>query len=308
MFNSRSPAEEEEEGVKELHINFGAIPERYSAWKTARFVVIPVPYDATTTYVSGARNGPVAILNASANIELFDDEMKLEPYREGIFTAPFVEANLSSVETMIKDIEKAVERPVKAGKFPIILGGEHTVTLGALQPLREKYGEFSVLVLDAHGDLRDEYLGTKWNHACTTRRIFDMGFPLVQAGVRSLSEEEDRFIRRNALKTYYAHELKFNTKDVINAIIANLTERVYVSIDLDFFDPSEMPAVGTPEPGGLDWYTGLEVLHEVFRKKEVIGFDVVELSPIPGMVAPDFFAAKLIYRLMGYAISYSRGK
>jgi len=290
--------------VKELHINFGAIPERYSAWKSSRFAVIPVPYDATTTYVSGARNGPIAILNASANIELFDDEMKVEPYKQGIFTAPFVEPNLSSVEGMIKDVERAVDRCVKVNKFPIIIGGEHTVTLGALEPLKKKYGEFSVLVLDAHGDLRDEYLGTKWNHACTSRRIYESGVNMVQAGVRSLSEEEDRFIRKNNLRTYYAHELRFNTSEVINAIISNLSDNVYVTIDLDFFDPSEMPAVGTPEPGGLDWYTGLEILLEVFRRKTVIGFDVVELCPIPGIVAPDFFAAKLIYRLMGYAIAF----
>lgn len=290
--------------MKELKFNFGGLPEKYSLWKNSKFVVIPIPYDVTTSYMTGARNGPMAILSASANLELFDDELKIETYKNGIFTAPFVEANLKTPLSSLREMEKAVERYIKRNKFPVIIGGEHTVTIGAMEPLKKKFGSFSVLQLDAHGDLRDSYQGTKWNHACVSRRILEKGFGIIQVGVRSLSEEEDRFIRKNHLRTYYAYELKDNPEGVINAIIANLEEKVYITVDLDFYDPGAMPAVGTPEPGGIDWYGGLDILSEIFKRKKVIGFDVVELSPITGVAAPDFFAAKLVYRLMGYAVAY----
>jgi agmatinase len=254
--------------------------------------------------MSGARNGPQAILLASANMELFDDELKIETFRSGIFTGPYVEVNMKTPSSTIKAVEKTVEKYVRRGKFPVILGGEHTVSLGVISPLKRKYEKFSVLQLDAHGDLRDEYQGTKWNHACTARRIVDQGITLIQAGVRSLSEEEERFLKKGAVKTYYAHELRGNPLEVVNAIVSNLEDQVYITVDLDFFDPGVMPAVGTPEPGGVDWYTALDLLSEVFKRKKVIGFDVVELSPLPGMVAPDFFAAKLTYRMMGYAVAY----
>jgi agmatinase len=290
--------------VKELKFNFGGLPEKFSLWKNAKFVVIPIPYDVTASYMTGARNGPMAILSASANLELFDDELKIETYKNGIFTAPFVEANLKTPLSSLREMEKAVERYIRRNRFPVIIGGEHTVTIGAMAPLKNKFGSFSVLQLDAHSDLRDSYQGTKWNHACVSRRILEKGFNIIQVGVRSLSEEEDRFIRKNHLKTYYSYELKENPEEVINAIIANLEDKVYITVDLDFFDPGAMPAVGTPEPGGIDWYGGLNILSEVFKRKKVIGFDVVELSPITGVVAPDFFAAKLVYRLMGYAVAY----
>ncbi len=290
--------------MKELKFNFGGIPEKYSLWENAKFVVIPIPYDFTTTYMTGTRNGPMAMLSASTNLELFDDELKIETFKSGIFTAPFVEANLKSPLSSLREMEKAVEKYVRRSKFPVIIGGEHTVTLGAMKPLKKKFGTFSLLQLDAHGDLRDSYQGTKWNHACVSRRIWEMGINVVQAGVRSLSEEEDRFIRKNQIKTYYAYEIKENPDGVINAITANLEDKVYISVDLDFYDPGAMPAVGTPEPGGIDWFGGLEILSEVFKRKKVIGFDVVELSPITGLVAPDFFGAKLVYRLMGYAVAY----
>lgn len=290
--------------MKNLKVNFCSLPKRYSSWKESRFSVIPVPYDMTTTYMSGARNGPQAILLASANMELFDDELKIETFRSGIFTGPYVEVNMKTPSSTIKAVEKTVEKYVRRGKFPVILGGEHTVSLGVISPLKRKYEKFSVLQLDAHGDLRDEYQGTKWNHACTARRIVDQGITLIQAGVRSLSEEEERFLKKGAVKTYYAHELRGNPLEVVNAIVSNLEDQVYITVDLDFFDPGVMPAVGTPEPGGVDWYTALDLLSEVFKRKKVIGFDVVELSPLPGMVAPDFFAAKLTYRMMGYAVAY----
>lgn len=290
--------------MKDLKINFGGLPDRYSSWKNSKFAVIPVPFDMTTTYMSGARNGPMAILAASANMELFDDELKIEAFKSGIFTAPFVEPDLKTPKSSVRVIEKAVKKYIDKGRFPVVIGGEHTVTLGVIPPLKQKYGNFSVLQLDAHGDLREVYQGTKWNHACVARRIVEMGLKTVQAGVRSLSEEEDRFIKKGGVKTYYAYEIRENPVEVKNAIISNLEEPVYITFDLDFFDPGIMPSVGTPEPGGPDWYGGLEIVHEVFKRKRVIGFDVVELSPISGQVAPDFLAAKLIYRLMGYALAY----
>lgn len=290
--------------MKELKFNFGGLPEKYSSWKNSKFAIIPIPYDVTASYMTGARNGPMAILSASANMELFDDELKIETYKRGIFTAPFVEANLKTPLSSLREMEKAIEQYIKRNRYPVIIGGEHTVTIGALEPLKKKYGSFSILQLDAHGDYRDSYQGTRWNHACVARRIVEKGFDVIQVGVRSLSEEEDRFIRKNHLRTYYAYELKENQGEVINAIISNLKDNVYITIDLDFFDPGAMPAVGTPEPGGIDWYGGLDILSEVYKRKKVIGFDVVELSPITGIVAPDFFAAKLVYRLMGYAVAY----
>ena len=289
--------------MKDLKINFGGLPEKFSSWKNSQFSVIPVPYEMTTSYMAGTRLGPRSILTASEYLELFDDELKIEPYREGIFTAPFVEPNLKTPQSTLRAIEKAVGKYVRRGRFPVLLGGEHTVTLGVLSPLMKRHGSFSLLQLDAHGDLRDRYQGTKYSHACVGRRIVEQGINLVQAGVRSLSEEEDSFIRRKNLRTYYAHELVNNPTEVTNAMVSNLTDPVYISVDIDFFDPGGMPSVGTPEPGGVGWYTGLQGISGVVRKKRVIGFDVVELSPIPGVVAPDFFAAKLVYRMMGYAVA-----
>jgi agmatinase len=202
-------------------------------------------------------------------------------------------------------VERRVRAVVKAGKFPVLLGGEHSGTCGAVAALRKKYGELTVLQFDAHADLRDTYLGTPWNHACVGRRIVDAGAKLVQVGIRSMSEEEDRFLKKSEkVKTFYASELKESLGDVTKGIVSSLSGDVYVTIDLDAFDPGIMPAVGTPEPGGLSWFEAADILRDVMLSNcNIVGFDIMELAPIPGMVAPDFLAAKLCYRMMGWVLA-----
>jgi len=290
--------------VKPYSVSFGGIPDKYSGWKNSAFVVIPFPIDFTTTYMAGARNGPRAIIDASGHMELFDEENKIEPYRAGIFVSPEIPSQTSPL-AMLKAVEKRVNAVLRAGKFPILLGGEHSGTCGAVTALRKRYEDLTVIQFDAHADLRDSYLGTPWNHACVGRRMVDAGAKLVQVGVRSISEEEDRYLRKaETIKTFYASEMRDNLADVTRGIVSSLSGNVYISIDLDCFDPGIMPAVGTPEPGGLSWFEAIDILRDVMRADcNVVGFDIMELSPIPGMVAPDFFAARLCYRLMGWILA-----
>ncbi len=291
--------------MKPHSVSFGGIPDKYSSWKSAAFVVIPFPIDLTTTYVTGTRNGPRAIIEASAHMELFDEENKIEPYRAGIFVATEIPLLTTGPLAMLKELEKRMKAVIRAGKFPVILGGEHSGTCGAVSSLMKKYEDLTVLQFDAHADLRDEYLGTPWNHACVGRRIVDSGAKLVQVGVRSISEEEDRYLRKaENVKTFYASEVRDNLADVTRGVVSSLSGNVYISIDLDVFDPGIMPAVGTPEPGGLDWFEVIDILRDVMRSGcTIVGFDVMELSPLPGIVAPDFLAAKLCYRLMGWVLA-----
>lgn len=291
--------------MKPYSISFGGIADKYSSWKNSSFAVIPYPIDLTTTYMTGARNGPRAIIEASGHMELFDEENKVESYRAGIFTSTEVPLVTTGPLAMLKAVERRVRSIVKAGKFPVLLGGEHSGTCGAVAALRKKYGELTVLQFDAHADLRDTYLGTPWNHACVGRRIVDAGAKLVQVGIRSMSEEEDRFLKKEEkVKTFYASELKENLGDVTKGIVSSLSGDVYITIDLDAFDPGIMPSVGTPEPGGLSWFEAVDILRDVMLSGcNIVGFDIMELAPIPGMVAPDFLAAKLCYRMMGWVLA-----
>lgn len=291
--------------MKPYSVSFGGIQDKYSSWKGASFVVVPFPIDLTTTYVSGTRNGPRAIVEASQHMELFDEENKIEPYRAGIFLSTEIPQTSTGPQVVLKDLEKRIQAVIRSGKFPIVLGGEHSGTCGAVAALKKKHGELTVLQFDAHADLRDTYLGSPWNHACVGRRIVDAGAKLVQVGVRSISEEEDRFLRKaDAVKTFYASEVRDSLADVTHGIVSSLSGKVYLSIDLDVFDPGIMPAVGTPEPGGLDWFEVIDILRDVMRADcELVGYDIMELSPIPGIVAPDFLAAKLCYRMMGWILA-----
>jgi agmatinase len=291
--------------VKPYSVSFGGIPDKYATWKSSSFVVIPFPIDLTTTYVTGTRNGPGAIIEASGHMELFDEENKIEPYRAGIFVSTEIPMLTTGPIAMLKELEKRMKAVMRAGKFPILLGGEHSGTCGAVSALKKKYEDLTILQFDAHADLRDTYLGTQWNHACVGRRIVDFGAKLVQVGVRSISEEEDRFLRKSeTVKTFYASEVRDNLADVTRGIVSSLSGNVYISIDLDAFDPGIMPAVGTPEPGGLDWFEVVDILRDVMRSDcSIVGFDIMELSPLPGIVAPDFLAAKLCYRMMGWVLA-----
>lgn len=296
--------------MKPYSVSFGGIPDKYSSWKRALFVVVPFPIDLTTTYVSGTRNGPRALIEASGHMELFDEENKIEPYRAGIFVSTEIPVLTTGPLAMLKELEKRIKAVTRAGRFPVIVGGEHSGTCGAVSALKKKYGDLTVLQFDAHADLRDSYLGTPWNHACVGRRIVDSGAKLVQVGVRSISEEEDRFLRRaENVKTYYASEVRESLADVTRGVMSSLSGNVYISIDLDVFDPGIMPAVGTPEPGGLDWFEVIDILRDVMRADcNIVGFDIMELSPIPGIVAPEFLAAKLCYRLMGWILAKRQEK
>lgn len=279
------------------NMNFGAIyPE--CSMRDARFVVVPVPYDLTSTYQPGSRRGPAAIIEASGNMELYDEELKKETYLAGIHTSSPVEIDARGPKQTIAAVRKKISRIVAQNKIPVMLGGEHSITLGAVQAVAEKYPQLTVLQLDAHADLRDSYQGSPFSHACVARRIAEF-CTLVQAGIRSMSAEEGEYLPASKVKSYGADYI-FDNSGWVEEVCSHLKGDVYITIDLDVFDPSIMPATGTPEPGGLYWRDALKLLKTATGRCNVRGFDVVELAPLPGMVAPDFMAARLAYRLMGY--------
>ncbi|MEN6420589.1 MAG: agmatinase [Smithella sp.] len=278
-------------------MNFGGIYPAYSM-REALFAVVPVGYDLTSTYQPGSRRGPLAIIEASTNMELYDEELKKETYLAGIYTTLPVEIDARGPKNMINAVRKKISKIIALDKIPVMLGGEHSITFGAVQALKEKYPKLSVLQLDAHADLRDSYQGSPYSHASVARRISEI-CPLVQVGIRSMSKEEGDFLPQSKVKSYSA-DFVAEEKNWCEKICKNLKGDVFISIDLDVFDPSIMPSTGTPEPGGLSWRDVLHLLKSVSRVCKIRGFDVVELAPIPGNIAPDFMAAKLIYRLMGY--------
>jgi agmatinase len=277
---------------------FGGIDPKYATLEKADFVVVPVPYDLTTTYQGGARKGPAAIIEASCNMELYDEELGREVYKSGICTLPPLEAVASGPEGMLERVEESVTGVFELGKTPVVLGGEHSITLGAVRAARRMYPKLSVLHLDAHADMRESYQGTPFSHACIGRRMREL-CPVVQAGIRSMSIEEAVFIRKQKVPVFSASDIR-KDGSWVNKVLRHLSKDVYISVDLDALDPSVMPATGTPEPGGMLWHNVLDVIREVCRKRRVVAFDIVELAPIPGLVAPDFLAARLAYRMMGY--------
>ena len=285
-------------------VTFGGISGRYASWKQASFVVIPFPVDMTTITHGGLRHGPRAILDASANMELFDEENKIETFRSGIFVSNEIPATTSG-QLALKEVERRVKATSRAGKTPVLLGGEHSGSIAAISALKKKYDQLTVLQFDAHTDLRSEYMGSTCNHACVGRRIVEQGVKLVQVGVRSMSEEEDRFLKKTEeVKTFFASEVRYNSVEVIKGIVSSLSGNLYITIDLDVFDPAVMPSVVTPEPGGLNWFEVTDILRDVIQSGvNLVGFDVMELSPIAGMTAPDYLAARLCYRMMGWIVA-----
>ena len=290
-----------------LEKRFGDLTGDYSGFKKSKVCIIQAPYDRTLTYVKGAGKAPEAIIDASTNMELFDDELNTETYKIGIYTQPPIKFDENELpENAIEKVKENTLDVFKAGKFPIILGGEHSVSIGAVKAAKSTFKDISVLHLDAHYDLKDEYMKSKYNHACIAKRIQEM-CPVVEVGVRSLSKEEKDFLNTappnvNIMSVYdilETHDWKKKTADL-------LSDNVYITIDLDVFDPALVSSVGTPEPGGVGWYEMLDFLKTVVKNKTIVGFDIVELSPKEGLVAPDFLAAKLMYRLLGY-IFFSKG-
>ncbi|MHA1238323.1 MAG: agmatinase [Candidatus Odinarchaeia archaeon] len=276
--------------------NFGGLSEEYSNYKASKFVIIPIPYEKTTTYIKGTKNGPHAIIDASRNLELYDEELDIVPAEEGIATLAPVIID-SPPEEMVKKVKETCLRVLEDNKFPIVLGGEHSISVGFFYSLLDKYNNISVLQLDAHADLRDTYEGSRYNHACVMRRIREHS-DAVQVGIRSLSKEEADLIKTRKYKIFYA--IRMREADCKNEICSTLNDNVFITIDVDVFDPSLIPSVGTPEPGGLGWYEVLDLLKFIVDNKNVVGFDVVELSPIPEIKSPDFIIAKLVYKLIGY--------
>ncbi|MHC4645353.1 MAG: agmatinase [Planctomycetota bacterium] len=275
--------------------SFGAIPEEHGRLENARIVVVPVAYDRTSTWIKGADKGPAAIIEASANMELYDIETDSEVYKKGIFTDQVLEG-MTSPEDMIEAVRVRVRHYIEDNKFVAVMGGEHSVSIGSITAHHEQCHAMTVLQLDAHCDLRDEYDGSKYNHACVMARVREL-CPAVQVGIRSMDVSERQFA---AGETVFFAEDIYNRKDWIEKVAAGLSDRVYITIDLDVFDPAVMPSTGTPEPGGLLWYDVLTLLKSVCDKKNVVGFDVVELCPDERNKAPDFLAAKLIYKVLSY--------
>ncbi|MBN2517927.1 MAG: agmatinase [Candidatus Altiarchaeota archaeon] len=276
--------------------SFGCLHSDFSDYKNARFVILPVPYEKTTTYIEGTAKGPEAIIEASCNMELYDEETDSNPAEAGIATLdPLVIED--APEVMVERVKAACTRILKDKKFPIILGGEHSVSVGFFLALKEFYKDLTVLQLDAHADLRGEYEGSRFNHACVMGRIREHA-DAVQVGIRSLSDEEADLIKEKYKGTvFFAHRMR--DRDCTEDIIKKLGGRVYITCDMDVFDPSLIPSVGTPEPGGLGWYEVLDIIRNVIEKREVVGFDAVELCPNSLNKGPDFITAKLVYKTVG---------
>jgi agmatinase len=279
--------------------NFGGLEAEFAEVARARVVVLPVPYDFSTSYQGGTRWGPSAILAASQNMELWDDELGAT-YRAGIHTLPALEPTALGPEAMAERVEQAVGWILGQGKLPAVLGGEHSITAGAVRAAATRYPKLSVLQLDAHADMRDEYLDSPYSHACVMRRIRER-VPASSVGIRSMSEDEAQHLERHPAPLWSTRQFRALLGNW-GPILDTLGPEVFVTFDLDALDPGILPATGTPEPGGLDWFEAVDLLEAVSKRARIVGFDIVELAPIPGQVASDFLAARLAYRLMGLAI------
>ncbi len=267
--------------------------------QNSKVVVLPVPYSSTTYWSPDTKFGPQAIIEASRHMELYDLELACDiSAKLRIYTLDPLSPSKNSPLEMTQQVEDAVSQILKLKKFPFISGGEHSITLGVVKAIQKKYPNVSVLDFDAHTDFRDEFEGTKFHHGTVMRRVYDLGIPITQVGIRSISEEEVKFLKKHPKASNIFYAPKVPTEQ----IISTLKEDVYISIDLDNFDPSFMPATGTPEPGGLTWEQVTGLIKEVGKRKNIVGFDIVEMSPIPGISFPEFMAAKLAYKIMGYSL------
>ncbi|HEY9647767.1 MAG TPA: agmatinase [Chroococcidiopsis sp.] len=275
-------------------------------YAAARVVILPIAFEATTTYRRGCENGPSAILDASQQVEYYDEELDREMWEVGIYTHDAIAdtRNQTTVpsEEMLRVTQETVAKLIADGKFVIGLGGEHSITTGLVEAYRQANPDelFTVVQIDAHGDLRHEYEGSIHNHACIMRRVVDMGLPTVQIGIRSICKEEADLIKEKNLTVFRAREMAVQPDWIERAIASIQTPKVFFTIDLDGIDPTLIPGVGTPEPGGLNWYAMMTFLRGVFATHDVIGCDVMELAPIVDSVVSEFTAAKLVYKLIGY--------
>lgn len=283
--------------VPVTHPNFLALPHGQSALTAAAAVLIPVPIDSTTSFRSGARYGPAAIITASAALEDYDLELGIDVAELGIHTTPPLEPHVGDPEAMAGRVRGVVSHFQSLGKLTGVLGGDHSAAIGSAQASVDRHRDISVLYVDAHADLRDEYQGTGWGHGSAARRISELCHVSL-VGIRTLAEEEADHIRQHGIATWYWPP---SDSDYVAELVEGLGPKVYISIDLDALDPSEMAAVGTPEPGGMRWLDMLTLLRQVAEQREIVGFDVCELAPNEGPAANSFTAAKLVYKLIAYA-------
>ena len=279
----------------------GTLPTRPS-FDESSVVILPCPVDRTTSYVGGTRNGPHEILQASSHMEIWDEEMRADIHAVGIFTLPEMELPFGEMQAVVDEIERVAYEIIGRDKFLVALGGEHSITPPLISAARRKYAGLSVLQIDAHTDLRESYMGTRHNHACAMRRALEYA-PITQVGIRSLSTEEAAMIPKLDTTIFYDVSMRRDPR-WIDHVVDTLAEDVYVSIDVDGLDPSIMPATGTPEPGGLSWHEVTALLRATAERRRIVSCDVVELSPIPGMVAPNFLAAKLVYKVLTYCFAH----
>lgn len=280
---------------------YGGLTDEFSDLNRSRIVILPVPFDLTTTYQHGTQKGPAALIEASRNMELYDIETNSSVYQIGIHTADAIQAHSS--EYMQKEVYRQTSEYLSQDKFVVTLGGEHFISYASIQAHTEKIPGISILQIDAHADLQDTYEGNPWSHASVMARVQELpGIASITAvGIRSMSEEESLVINKE--RTFFAHELDLNGH-WIDQVVNQLSKQVYVTFDLDGFDSSLMPSTGTPEPGGLSWNQALALLKKVAKKKQIVGFDVVELCPSKANIAPDYLAAKLVYKILSYHYFY----
>jgi agmatinase len=278
-------------------MNFADLPEPYGRFDQSAIALLPVPYDGTSTWIKGADMGPCALMCASPTLELYDIETGTEVYRRGIYTdAAIVEK--SSPEAMVDKVHRRAGELLDHGKFVVTVGGEHSVSIGAVRAFADRHPDLTVLQLDAHSDLREEFRGSRYNHACVMKRVLER-CPIVQVGIRSMIAAEIPSMVPGSV--FFAERIHGQPADQwMPQVISRLGSKVYITIDLDVFDPAFIPSTGTPEPGGMGWYTVLELLRRVTEARTVVGFDVVELCPNEENKGPDFAAAKLVYKLLSY--------
>ena len=275
----------------------GTLPESVT-FETAKAVILPVPLESTTSYVPGTRNGPREILVASTHLELWDEETGTDVHPIGICTLPEMELPFDDMADIMAEIRRVTSAILEHDKFPIVLGGEHSITSPIVAAVAAKHPGVTVLQIDAHADLRDTYMGTRFNHACAMRRVLEHA-PCTQVGIRSLSTEEAKAAPSLPTRIFYDINMR-QDRNWIEAVVKSLGDKVYITIDVDGMDPAIMPATGTPEPGGLSWHELLSLLRAVISARTVVGCDIVELSPLPGVAAPNFLCAKLVYKILTY--------
>jgi len=284
--------------TESLVTQFGAPDAPYCDPDKAHVTIIPAPLEYSVCYMEGTERGPQAILDASSQMELYDEELNYCPIEVGVFTRPALDYTGMSHAAALAATGEAAREVLQRGQLPLTLGGEHSLSAPVIAAVHKHYPDLTVVHIDAHGDLRDEYEGTPLSHAAIERRVVDMGIPLLEIGIRSFSPVEADFLKTKPnVHIVWAYQL---AKGVATIPWERLSKHTYVTIDLDAFDPSEMPAVGTPEPGGLHWYQVLDLFKEICSRTTIVGMDVVELCPMPGQTRADFLAAKLVYKMIGY--------